>query len=260
MLEAVICTISASGTEWMNELTKQSGQRLAHLAETTGYRIIGHHIGEEKSLLASELRFYYGSGKLTAINEKSKNPFKISAVISGGYKANIRNALKMGAECIVSTEGDKPDFVYEIPNLVERMKNEGAGIVLPVRSREGFAKFPVVQRIAEEIVDHWIGEIIGVRTDYTYGPRAFNRKSGRFALAYPLENCGTLTFPVVAACLNGEKLGIVNVPGFPQFNYMEKYPPAMRNIFAQIAWRVIQNYAHIRAASIAKNMYRHRNR
>jgi len=254
MLEAVICTISASGTPWMNELIRQSGQGLADLSKNKGYKVIGHHMGVEKSLLASELRFYYGNNNLTVQNEKSKNPFAISAAISRSFKANVRRALEMGAECIVYTEGDKPDFVDEIPKLVNKMKNESAGIVLPVRSRKGFAKFPWIQREFEEIVDHYVGEAIGIRTDYTYGPRAFNRRTARLALTYPAENWGVQTFPVVAGCLQGEKLEIAEVPGYPQENYMQKYPPIMRNFFAHAAWRMIQNSAHIRAAHMAKNI------
>jgi hypothetical protein len=60
-----------------------------------------------------------------------------------------------------------------------------AGLVLAARSPEAFATFPPIQRVTESAANALCAEIIGIPTDYFFGPFLFVRELARHVARAP---------------------------------------------------------------------------
>jgi hypothetical protein len=95
----------------------------------------------------------------------------------GQIKAGVREALETGAEYLLYLESDKAQFVNGplAHFITSAHADEGAGVMLAARSAASFATFPAFQRRTETAFNDVASEIVGVRTDYLYGPFLMHR-------------------------------------------------------------------------------------
>ena len=84
--------------------------------------------------------------------------------------------------------------------------------------------------------------------DYTYGPRAFSFEMAGFFERYKRNDWGVLTYPVITGAMRRYRIRGIEVSGYPQERYMDKYDPLMRIFPVHALWRLIQNIHHIIAA------------
>lgn len=254
MLESVICTLSIEGTSEMNGLVSQSLDVLQDL----GYPLVGIHLGEKGSRLSGRMNELY-EDLVIEPHSNQKNPLKrakdTSAKLLAGVKDSMKKAKSLGATSILYTEADKHTFMSAIPSVIRPLVEGHADLTLAARSAQGYRNFPLIQRILENMANRKVVRATGVGTDYMYGPRAFNQATVAFFDEYPANDWGILTYAVVAPMLKGFRMQPVEVEGKPQPNYMKKYDPIMRLLPAHIAWRAIQNLAHIKATNLAIKRY-----
>jgi hypothetical protein len=91
---------------------------------------------------------------------------------------SLKAAHNSGARFIMYTEPDKRDFFKTgLPGMLNKLvTDEKSGIVLAVRSVAGFKSYPTFQQMTETTINNCCAEIIGIKTDYTYGPFLLNSK------------------------------------------------------------------------------------
>lgn len=91
-------------------------------------------------------------------------------------KTSLAEAAKKGAKQILYTEPDKLRFFTEhLRKLLATVdEKEEAGVILASRNAAGFATFPVFQQTTETCINNCCKEVIGIDTDYCYGPFLFN--------------------------------------------------------------------------------------
>lgn len=93
-------------------------------------------------------------------------------------KSSLQAAYRFGSNFILYTEPDKHDFFawYVQGMLHEVAPDEGVGVMLASRSKEGFATFPPFQQMTETTINNCCAEITGKLLDYTYGPFLVNSR------------------------------------------------------------------------------------
>jgi len=107
------------------------------------------------------------------------------------------------------TESDKKLFFQQISDFLNQAQqiinqNPSFGVILPARNTESFNTFPPIQKKTEDEINKIIGQIIGLETDYTYGPRIISSSLIPSLLSLPDDiNWGWLTASVLLA----KKLG-----------------------------------------------------
>jgi hypothetical protein len=99
-----------------------------------------------------------------------------------GLVGQIRTALHAAGNggqdgFILYTEPDKATFFERhLAGFVGAApRHSDVGIVLAARSEEAFGTFPPAQRVAETAINRLCSQMIGVDTDYSYGPFLINR-------------------------------------------------------------------------------------
>jgi hypothetical protein len=92
-------------------------------------------------------------------------------------RSSLNKAYDAGLPFIFYTEPDKTDFfIQSLPDLLENINvDEGTGIVLASRSKDGFTSFPDFQRMTETTINNCCKEILEGSFDYVYGPFLLNR-------------------------------------------------------------------------------------
>ena len=104
-----------------------------------------------------------------------------------GLTAQVRQSLLAGGEHssghVLYTEPDKSWFFrnrlvdfLRIGREILASDPEHLGLLLPTRSAASFMSYPAAQRGHERATDDLLGEITGVRGDFTYGPRIIARE------------------------------------------------------------------------------------
>ena len=108
--------------------------------------------------------------------------FAVSKATAKGVFAQASNSLteasKTGKPFILYTEPDKEDFFTTgLPKITAAMNaNEKTGVLLASRSAKSFDSFPAFQQMTETAINHCCEELIGLKTDYCYGPFLLNTK------------------------------------------------------------------------------------
>ena len=217
-----------------------------------GDLVVGNHLGKNNSRVSGVLRescsLVYIE-KFPEFKSKMRQAVALTEKISIGIKSIINYSCNREPKAILYLEGDKHTFVPFIPDVAAPILNDMADLTLAKRSLKGRKQFPKLQNFAEDVVDRYIASKTGIKTDYTYGPRAFTVETAKFFNQYSRKDWGILTYPVVAALESGYTLASVEVPGEPQPGYMKKYGNA--GFFKHCAWRFLQNIPHILAAKKA---------
>jgi len=135
-----------------------------------------------------------------------------------GLAAQVRRSLLAGGEhpsrFVLYTEPDKVWFFrnrlaqfLRLGREIVANDPERLGLLLPTRSATSFSSYPAAQRSHERATDDLLGEITGVRGDFTYGPRIIARE----VLAPILESneelgWGWLSAAVVLAYRSGRAI------------------------------------------------------
>ncbi len=253
MLETVVCTISDEGTIRKNEMVEQTMMQLSDM-RNSHFRVVGVHIGENVAINAMISRF---CPEIQIISPPAGNSFKKLKVgmqrLFTEAKAIVREvALREKPLSIIYMEGDKNNFVQEIQRIVYPVIVGLADLSIPERSKEGFSQFPREQRFWEYIDNKFVAKIMKRDIDIMYGPRVWNPGCSEYFSECPLNDFGALTYSVVRAELEGKKVMGIKVPGFPQKNYMSKYPSIIRAPGLHFIYRAIQNLPHLYASQLAK--------
>lgn len=91
---------------------------------------------------------------------------------------SLRAALASGRRFILYTESDKAEFFRAgLREFVsEAPADEGVGVVLASRSAESFETFPEFQRMTEGALNRCCAEVVGRRSDFSYGPFLLSRE------------------------------------------------------------------------------------
>ncbi len=244
-IETIVSTLTAEGTEHMNCLILETAQALLK----TGHYLVGTYIGKENTPLANDLSRIYDDFSIREPPTGSflKRAKVLCKTIAQGYKSNMRVSASKNPKAILSTEGDKPEFVQYIDAVVDPLLKDTADVTVATRSREGWNDFPLIQKCLEGLANIPVRRAVGMRADFMYGPRAFTPETAALFENYPKDDWGVLTYPVVAAARRNYKIVTVEVPGFPQHGYMEKYTPMMKLLPVHILWRLMQNIPHVTA-------------
>lgn len=129
-------------------------------------------------------------------------------------KKSIAEAGKKGATVILYTEPDKLQFFQQhLPQmLAEKKVAEDTGVVLASRSAAGFASFPPFQQMTERTINNCCQEIIGLETDYCYGPFLFNSRLIP-VLDFLPDNCGWGWRPALFAAAHRKGLQVDTYTG-----------------------------------------------
>lgn len=157
--------------------------------------------------------FITDGGSSTAFRDFLQSFLHFSVFAAKGLwpqaKKSITEAGKAGAKTILYTEPDKLQFFQQhLPRmLAEKVLAEDTGVVLASRSAAGFASFPPFQQITERTINNCGQEIIGLETDYCYGPFLFNSRLIP-ALDFLPDNCGWGWRPALFATAHRKKLRV----------------------------------------------------
>jgi hypothetical protein len=93
-----------------------------------------------------------------------------------GLVAQVQTSLARAAmfhrAFILYTEPDKEWFFeHQLADFIERApETSNTGVVLAARSAQALATFPPMQRYAEGVINHLVGDALGPAGDYSYGP------------------------------------------------------------------------------------------
>jgi hypothetical protein len=93
----------------------------------------------------------------------------------GQVRAALDGAVETGAEWILYTEPDKRGFFRDRVAALLEAPRENAGMLVPSRDASSFATFPEGQRMAERLLNHACGLVLGAEGDYLYGPMLMRR-------------------------------------------------------------------------------------
>jgi hypothetical protein len=248
--DIAVCFISREGTPEMNHMISETLRGLCD----RGYRIAGVHLEDENAALTKALRetCHYS---IVHARPRGTNPIgkarEVIRLLLGGLREVVATVRSEDARAIVYMEGDKFTFVPCIDAMIAPILEDGADATLAVRSAQGFAQFPWVQRLVETGVNRYLSSTAGLRTDYLYGPRAFSPRAASLFEEYSRDDWGVIMYPLLAAIARGYRFQAVNVSGEPQPRYMLKYDAIMRSPPCHLAWRSIQNISIVRAAHAA---------
>lgn len=249
-IETLVCTMSAEGSEGMNDMILKTARSL----NNDGRSVLAFHIGNPEGTIGTELKRLY-DGVVFSHPIFPKNPLNKAKLLCGEIARGVRKVMHAAAQeeskSILYMEGDKYTFVPHIQQVASPIVSREYAFSLAARSPEGFAQFPWVQRILEDKANNVVQGATGVKTDYMYGPRAFNSSMVRYFAEYPKDDWGVFTYPVVRAARDGHRVTGVTVPGAPQPGYMDKYSALMRFPPVQLIWRFMQNIPHIQATKQA---------
>lgn len=107
--------------------------------------------------------------------------FTVTAPATPGLVGQIAASLQLAAQSdspwILYTEPDKQLFFEE--RMADFLRaapgHTDTGVVLASRSADSFRTFPRMQRYTETVINTLCRELIGVDTDYSYGPFVLHR-------------------------------------------------------------------------------------
>lgn len=91
---------------------------------------------------------------------------------------SLMKAYEHNSKFIFYTEPDKSEFfLHSLAGMIDQIQaKEKTGIVLAARSKSGFQSFPEFQQMTETTINNCCKELIGLETDYVYGPFLINRE------------------------------------------------------------------------------------
>jgi len=255
-LETAVFTVSDEGTRVKNDLVMESMNRLYKLssAKRETFRVRGAHLGIN-SEINRMISSYFPEIQVIPVPEGNflERAKKGMQYLFSSLKRSIaETAANEKPLSIVYMEGDKPDFVPQIEELVNPLLEGRAEVIIPTRSKGGFSQFPAGQRFWENRANKAVAEITGRDIDTMYGPRAWNSECALYFGNCAIEDFGALTYSVVRAMLEGKKVETLEVPGYPQPDYMSKYALPFRIPGLHFAYRALQNLPHFKAAESAK--------
>ena len=121
--------------------------------------------------------------------------------------ASVDAALGTPATHILYLESDKALFVAQTLGSLLGAADDETALLLAARSPEAFATFPPFQRRTEGAFNAVASDVLGVVTDYLYGPFLMNRAVAALAAgAHPDAGWGWRPFVFAAARARGETI------------------------------------------------------
>lgn len=225
------------------EQSKESSDMLVDTAcklKEYGYYTIWSHRGKD-CLLNGELgrmcdKFFYMP--MPDTGSQTRDVMKISSQIGKQIKETVAYALTLNPKAIVYIEGDKNSFVPYISCLAEPIFTGRVDLAVATRSKEGFNAFPKVQQFWEGLFNWYAGWRTGFKKDWIYGPKVFTQETAKLMLDYKDDDFGAIIHPIAASLKRHDNVVGVEVPGFPQDDYMKKYKDV--NFLKHFAWRMLQ--------------------
>jgi len=125
------------------------------------------------------------------------------------FRTGVRKALELGADVIVTIDGDGQFDPGEIPKLVKPIVAGEADVVVGSRFLGGSPRMPFVKRIGNRVVTSLVNFLVGSRfTDTQCGFRAYSREA---ALRLNVHSSFTYTQEVFIDLVS-KGLRIVEVP------------------------------------------------
>ncbi|HEX8460970.1 MAG TPA: hypothetical protein VF623_06055 [Segetibacter sp.] len=157
-----IATITWARTEDEEQLLKKSLEQLTKFS----IPVFITDGGSGKSFLD----FLQGFPQFTILKPRSKGLWT-------QVKSSLDAAYASGSDFVLYTEPDKLEFFQNhLLSFAENINaDELPGVILAARSQNGFLTFPPFQRMTETTINNCCEEIIGIKTDYSYGPFILNR-------------------------------------------------------------------------------------
>ena len=142
---------------------------------------------DEQRLIANALRSLTTTGVPVVVSDRGSAPAFIKAIermpnlvlvppngqgLVGQIRASVERARQTHRPFILYTEPDKRQFFDDgLRDFVDRIADRpNLGIVLASRSEAAFNTFPAFQRLTEMAANDLCSGVVGVTTDYFYGP------------------------------------------------------------------------------------------
>lgn len=226
-LDLVVCTISDEGTTRKKELVGETMERLIGMRNENRKRmsIVGAHLegyDSPNTIMMRTLLPDIGLIKAPEGNFVQRAREGMRRLFLEAKK-KVREATEQYPRVILYMEGDKPEFVEEIPRVIDPILMGRADVTIAERSEDGFEEFPFVQRVFEGRANREIASLTGRGMDLMYGPRAWSAEAAGHFVYSGRDDFGALTYSVVRAMAEGDGVVVVKVPGHPQRDYMNKY-------------------------------------
>jgi hypothetical protein len=225
------------------EQSKESSDMLFDTAcklKQQGYCTIWSHRGNDAllNLKLSTMCDKFFERHMPNTGSQARDVMKVSSQIGEQIKETIAYALTLSPKAIVYMEGDKNSFVPYISSLAEPIFTGKSDLAVATRSRDGFHAFPKVQQIWEGLFNWYAGLRTGFKKDWIYGPKVFTQETAKLMLDYKDDDWGVIIHPIAASLKRHNQVVGVEVPGFPQEDYMKKYEDV--NFLKHFAWRMLQ--------------------
>jgi hypothetical protein len=146
----------------------------------------------EEQLLTRSLHRLTDSGMRIAIADRGTSPAFAEALrrlpgvslcvatepgLVAQITASLHTAASLGTRFILYTEPDKEDFfARELASFVRQAPDaDDVGVVVAARTPAAYATFPPMQRYTEGVINHLVGDMVGIDGDYSYGPFLVHR-------------------------------------------------------------------------------------
>jgi hypothetical protein len=132
----------------------------------------------------------------------------------GQIQTSLGAAARHGTPFVCYTEPDKEAFFTSglAPFLDAAPRDPDVGVVIAARSPASFDTFPPLQQYTEQAINDLVGEVVGIRGDYSYGPFVMSARVVPHVLALGLDvGWGWRHFAFVTAHRLG--LRVVVAPG-----------------------------------------------
>ena len=116
------------------------------------------------------LRFLEGLQNFTVLQAPAKGLFAQA-------RHSLQEAAKLSTRFIFYTEPDKKDFFQSgLPAIVSATEaSDHLGVLMASRTAKSFGSFPGFQQMTEAAINNCCEELIGLKTDYCYGPFLLNK-------------------------------------------------------------------------------------
>ena len=98
--------------------------------------------------------------------------------LASAFASGLEEALRMGADVVVNTDGDDQYPAAEIPRLLEPLRGRRCAMALGCRDIAGHPEFSLVKKLLQGLGSAVVGWLSGVRVpDATTGFRALTREA-----------------------------------------------------------------------------------
>ena len=154
-------------------------------------------------------------------------------------RTGFKYALEHGADIVVTLDGDMQHDPLEIPKFLEKIREEGADIVVGSRFLEKVKGMPIQRRLSNFITTKVLNKVFKVPvTDSQSGFRAFKRKVLE-KITFKDNRYGAETEILIEAKRKG--FNIVEVPISVKYENQKSKIRPIRETFSWI-WLIIKKY------------------